>query len=77
MATTVEVVELQLIVQQQTELIRKQAEDARIREEELTRRHNEMLGTLMQRLLARQGNVAKPVAVQLVPEAAPLPQQQA
>ena len=41
-------------------LIHKQAEDSRIREEELTRRHNEMLETIIQRFPARQGNVAEP-----------------
>ena len=56
-----EIANLHKIVQQQIELLHKQAEEARRREKEIIRRQNEMFKTLMQQILARQddGNKGK------------------
>ena len=55
LATTTKIADLRQVVQQQIELIQKQAEEARRIEEELTRRQNELFEAFMQRFLVSQG----------------------
>ena len=54
MAIVAKMAELRQVVQQQEELIQKQAEDAKRREDELIFHHNEMFKVFMQRIPARQ-----------------------
>ena len=66
------------MVQQQAEMIQKQVEDARNREEELTRCQNQLFDVLMQRFLVPQDeNRAGPAVEQIGPKVrAPPPQPQ-
>ena len=57
------------MVQQQPELMQKQVEEARRREEQLTRHLNELFKVFMQRFMVSQGeNRAGPVIEQIGPE---------
>ena len=69
LATTAKIVELRQVVLQQAELMQKHVEEARRREEELTRRQNDLFEVFMQRNLVRQGeNRAGLVVEQVEPE---------
>ena len=74
MAIIIKIVELLQVVQQQIELMQKQVEDAKIREEELICHKNEMFEVFMHRILARQKDRAGPVVEQPLPEVRPQPQ---
>ena len=56
LATAAEIVELRQVVQQQVELMQKQAEEDRRRKEELTRYQNDLFEAFMQRFLICRGD---------------------
>ena len=61
-----EIAELRQVVRQQAEMIQKQADEARNREEELTCRQNQLFDVLMQRFPVPQGeNRVVPAAEQM------------
>ena len=69
LAITVEVADLRQVVQQQVELMQKQAKEGRRREEELTRHKNELFEAFMQRFSVPQGeNQAGSVGEQVGPK---------
>ena len=79
LVTTAEITKLRQVVQQQAELMQKQAEEAKEREKELTCRQNNLFEALMQRFLVHQGeDRAGPTTEQGEPkvrEQPPQPQQ--
>ena len=69
LVTAAESAELRQVVQQQAELMQKQVEEARKREEEFTCHQNDFFKTFMQRFPVRQGeDRVGPAVEQVEPE---------